>query len=470
MMIHFFEKTKNLIKIIFLIIFINPTLYAEEEAQKDSFGESISNWKNGIDMKASNFRWKEIEEYPIYPGTYKNKHKLKFKFPKTLTYLPSQSRKRRLDFETAKRHKEELKVIGSYKGKSPGILAEKPGVIIGGGPVGLMIALEASRRGLPITLVQDRTKYNRFRIVELDDDTVALIREHVGKENFNSMKKNKMMWFIGPWAYISIHNLENMLAAALEDRAKISNGQIKILHGFKADLDIKTDGDCSLSVNSTENSSKLDLPKWIVATDGVRGGIAKKANMERKQLSDEVYELQIFFDNSNNYWSLFKAALIFGHNLKYYQNLEERVQVEFDISKKELDIIKSAPDQAKAALDLIQNRTLSKYLKAFTSKKARKKVLDGEVNLLGITIYQSKKAGMKIPGTDTALHLLGDTLVNTHNFTGQGINRGFRHAVKLAQLLGSKLDNDEVLSIREKWYKKSVVPKHNKHLNLYLFK
>lgn len=200
------------------------------------------------------------------------------------------------------------------------VTSDKPRVtIVGGGPVGLLSAIEAYQNGAKqVVLVEARPDYSRQVVLRIDQEHLERIKNIVGVDEFRKLIDNGVIQpfsdeisknphgaskmnpdgsITGKMA-IRIQNLEKILASAVENIAKQDPQAFKVLYGYKFEAEdghkVTSDGRQKLVLKKENtkgrgpNTIELETD-WLVGADSGSSQVKRLGGIETDLVSSRSY-------------------------------------------------------------------------------------------------------------------------------------------------------------------------------------
>lgn len=218
------------------------------------------------------------------------------------------------------------------------IAADKPKVtVVGGGPVGLLSALEAYKNGArEVVLVEGRTSYTREIVLRIDKDHLTRIRDIVGADEFQRLmdtgifqrfstdaganphiggKGINAKGLIDERMAIRVQDLEKVLAAAAEDIAKKDPDAFKVAYGYAFEGDsgshrVTSDGRHKLVLKKqpgTKGPAKFEIETdWLVGADTANSQVKRLGGIDTDIVSTKAYGGVAVFKNPDK--NIFKPG------------------------------------------------------------------------------------------------------------------------------------------------------------------
>lgn len=290
-------------------------------------------------------------------------------------------------------------------------------VIIGAGPIGLMTALNTLKENsdIGVTLIEKRTTYSRNNVV-LIGTFMPLLVSIVGEKAILKLKNDKI---ISSENGISLRDLEMLLSAHVE---KIANKNPSILKVFyDSELEVEKVGGLKKFNVKSKSGQRIPLkPEIIIGTDGTNSIVAKESGINYETISKKpVYGFVMNLPPDSNF------ALKNESRKRVLFNFKTKTSNYFngELSEQEFAayraIPESEPDSKKAYLLKVMSESLnpdtstlhleSVHAEAFPVELRKASTNHAEIN----TVNGSVKT-----------FLIGDSLFNTHFFTGSGLGNG----------------------------------------------
>lgn len=171
-------------------------------------------------------------------------------------------------------------------------------LVIGGGPVGQIAALELYRKGFEVTILEKRAFYSREQIVGLNTQTTDLIKKYIGDEKFAYLNKIGIFEYRPGWSKtrknsqpfhsVRLQQLEYLLSIYIKElEIRDQSAEIKILRDHEyLDAPLKTEkGIVVKYIDHKSGKEHLERFDVVVGADGAKSKSAKHFGIRKHVVS-----------------------------------------------------------------------------------------------------------------------------------------------------------------------------------------
>lgn len=174
-------------------------------------------------------------------------------------------------------------------------------VVSGGGPGGLVAALEAIDAGHNVTLLESRTSFTRGQVLALDPDTIATLTKYIGPANMAKLSAAGIKGDIGGGGMMAIKNVQNSLLLALEARQKANPDKVKIEFGTQLDFARSGPKGSELIPVLVSDSGKAvrqlsSKPDLIIGADSNQSRVGEASNIRQANVGNRTHAFTAVFD------------------------------------------------------------------------------------------------------------------------------------------------------------------------------
>lgn len=313
-------------------------------------------------------------------------------------------------------------------------------IIVGGGPVGMYVAILLSRFVKRIVIIEKRIlPFTRNQIIVFD---INKINPFIRKELLDKLKLHGVCFVAPPATTLGITCYTvnkpliscplNILETVLNDMLK-KYSNIIVLRGTKLTSINSTVNNITVQdINGNENIMNFDI---LIGADG-KNSIVKTTFKEHFKenfiisLHDRVYGAIIVFkvDPKTVKLKQKEVLLNFLHKrARVFQHKSGVIYVGLAISEKEYNLKDNAPllDVAYQYLKINDIKVSEKELQCINK-------FENKVSYCNVCNYKNK---------DSLYILIGDACFNTHFFTGSAFNAHFDASSELVRMLKTNLNN-----------------------------
>lgn len=185
-----------------------------------------------------------------------------------------------------------------------GVTAQNPKRIIvsGGGPGGLVAALEAIDKGHHVTLLEGRSAFTRGQILILDNKTLDILDNIAGKNNIAALRKAGIIGEAAGKSTIAIKNLQNVLLAAIDARATQYPDRVNIQMRSRLEFEArvvngkKVLNPIIVSHGGKEFSSISGKIDMIVGADSNQSRVREASGIRQRNISNRTYAYTAVMD------------------------------------------------------------------------------------------------------------------------------------------------------------------------------